>query len=205
MIMKTILILLVLINITVCISAQDAAINKNRSYITAQEFVKQNLEHANSAKFNDNVVHEVLGNGKAIVLGKVVVNNAFGIPKEYSYKIWLLHNGKDWTSLSNWKMEKLILEDINTKQQQIIDNRIKPQNNKEKKELSLFNGIKASIIESNESMTRITTSKKMTESQIKQAVLTWKIQTNIIYFHLPNKASRGQEYAMKNKDLILIY
>lgn len=99
---------------------QDASTNKNRAYITAQEFVKQKLKFPKEADFNNSVVHETQGSGKCTVLGKVTAKNAFGVRTEYAYKIWLVHNGKDWTEQSNWRYTKLILEDTSTGKQQVF-------------------------------------------------------------------------------------
>ncbi len=179
--------------------------DKNKCYITAQDFVKSKLKFPKEAKFDRNVVHETNGYGNAIVLGKVTAKNALGIQTEYVYKIWISHNGGEWTDSRNWTMTKLILEDSSSKEQAVFDNRVKPQNDKTVKNAGNIDGIICTIYESNSSATRVITSRKLTEAQIKKAPSVLGIKTDIIYFHLAANKNRGEEYAMKNKDLILLF
>lgn len=203
--MKRILVLLVVTLSLGAYSQNNTYLDKNKCYITAQDFVKMKLKFPKEAKFDKNVVHETNGYGSAIVLGKVTAKNGFGVMSEYVYKIWINHNGRDWTDIDNWSMERLILEDSSTKKQQVFDNRVKPQNDTNVRNAGKIDGIECAVIENNNNFTRITTSRKMTESQIKKAAPILKISTPLIYFHLPNQKARGEEYAMKNRDLILIY
>ncbi|GHV27483.1 hypothetical protein FACS1894176_09440 [Bacteroidia bacterium] len=181
----------VLLDETTAISVQtgdfvqsDSYTNKNRAYITAQDFVKQKLNYPKEAEFNSNVVHETDGYGKCIVLGKVTAKNAFGVRTEYVYKIWLSHNGGDWTTLSNWSYSKLIIEDTKTQKQTVFDNREKPTNDTRNKDIGSIDGIKCNIVESNANFTRIVTAKQLTESQLKRIPSLFKINTNSI----PNSA-----------------
>jgi hypothetical protein len=183
----------------------SSSVTKNQVYIVLQDFIKDKLNHPTEAEFDRNIVYEIEASNRHIALGKVVAKNSFGIKTEYTYKIWLIYNGNDWTDKNSWTVEKIILENPNTGGQFSTDNRVKPQNNTTKRELSSIDGIKCTIIESNDSATRITTSKKMTESQFKKALSRWNLPTKIIYLHLSNKIERGQEYASKTGDLILFF
>lgn len=196
---------ILLLTLSPSFAQSDAYRDKSKCFITAQDFVKSKLKYPKEARFDRSVVHETNGVGSSILLGKVMAKNAIGIQTEYVYKIWLSHNGKDWTDSRNWSMTRLILEDSSTNEQTVFDNRTKPQIDKTVRNAGSVDGISCTIYESNSSATRVITSKKMTETQIKKVPSALGIKTNIIYFHLSANKNRGGEYAMKNKDLILIY
>lgn len=120
--MKKVLLVLFVLVLNAGVFAQSNVYrDKSKCYITAQDFIKQKLKYPKEAKFDRNVVHETDGYGSAILLGKVTAKNAFGIQSEYVYKIWLDHNGKDWTELRNWTMKKLIMEDVSTGEQKVYN------------------------------------------------------------------------------------
>lgn len=185
-------------------SQTDSYSNGVRCKTISQDIVKENLKYPQEAKFSSSYVHEENGYGKCIVLGQVTAKNAFGVKSLYTYKIWMTHNGKEWSIRNNWELEKLILEDEN-KKQTIIDNRKKPVNDSRQRELGSIDGIKCTFIEGSHLFTRIVTSKKLTQNQIKRSSNELKIETDIIYFHLLNNTGRGQEYAMKNGNLVFIF
>jgi hypothetical protein len=121
--MKKIVLLVFVACLSLSLFAQaDAYQSKYKAYIIAQDFVKQKFKYPKEAKFDSNVVHETNGYEKCIVLGKVTAKNAFGVHTEYVYKIWLEHNGKEWTDLNNWTYTKLILEDSATGEQSVFTN-----------------------------------------------------------------------------------
>jgi len=102
------------------VAQSNSYMNKNRAYIIAQDFVKSKLKYPKDADFYMDVVHESKSYGTCILLGKVDAKNAYGMTTRYVYKIWLSHNGKEWTDKYNWKFTKLIIEDSNTQQQSIF-------------------------------------------------------------------------------------
>jgi hypothetical protein len=106
----------------------DAYKSKSKATIVAEGFVKEKLKYPKEVDFYGGTVHEENGYGKCIVLGKFTAKNSFAVKTEYVYKIWLSHNGKDWTGQSNWAYTKLILEDTGTGEQTIYDNREKNKN-----------------------------------------------------------------------------
>lgn len=101
-------------------SQTDSYKNKNRAYIIAQDFVKKKLNHPKDAKFYSDVVHETNGYSNCIVLGKVDARNSYGANTSYVYKIWLNHNGKEWTDINNWVFTKLIIENSDTQKQSVF-------------------------------------------------------------------------------------
>lgn len=103
-------------------SQNDVYKDETKCYIAAQDFVKAKFKYSKEVKFVGNFFHETNGYGNAIVLGKVIAKNAFGVRSEYVYKIWLNHNGLDWTDKKNWTMTKLIIEDSATGKQQVFRN-----------------------------------------------------------------------------------
>lgn len=183
----------------------STSVTKNQTFIALQDFIKEQLKHPKEANFDSNIVYEPQGGDKYVVLGKVSAKNSFGVTSEYTYKIWLKFKGQEWNDKDNWIAEKIMLENNSTQEQTIIDNRVKPTNDKTVRNLEEIDNIKCSVIESNNLMARITTSKKMTESQIKKAVYTWNLSVNIHYFHLPKKTKSGEEYASKMGELILVF
>lgn len=119
--MKKILLVLLTLVISINVFPQaESYKDKNICSIKAEHFVKQKLSYPKEAKFNRKIVHETDGYGSATVLGKVNTKNAYGVKIEYVYKIWLTHNGKEWTDNNNWEMKKLIIEDSSTKQQYVF-------------------------------------------------------------------------------------
>ena len=115
---------IVLITALMCIcilsfSQTDSYLKKFRCSIISEEIVRSKLKYPKEAKFNSDVVHETNGYGKAIVLRKFIAKNAYGVQSNYVYKIWLSHNGKDWTERNNWNYSKLIIENSDTGKQQV--------------------------------------------------------------------------------------
>lgn len=105
---------------SVIFAQTDSYKNKNRAFIIAQDFVKKKLNHPKEAKFYNDVVHETNGYSNCIVLGRVDAKNSFGVTTSYVYKIWLNHNGKEWTDINNWVFTKLIIENSNTEKQSVF-------------------------------------------------------------------------------------
>jgi|GEM_PF-4738828 hypothetical protein len=185
-------------------SQSDSYKNEFRCKITAQDFVKENLKYPQEAKFSNSFVYEENGYSKCIILGQVTAKNAYGTKSLYTFKIWMTHNGNEWTDIKNWELERLILED-EEKKQTIIDNRKKPVNDTRKKELGSIDGVKCTFIEGSHLFTRVVTGVKLNRDQIKKASEELDIKTDIIYFHLPDRTNRGQDYAMKNGNMIFIF
>lgn len=112
---------LVLLSMSVYVFGQADSYKKiARAYIISQDFVKAKLNHPKDAKFYSDVVHEPGSYGSCVVLGKVDAKNSYGITTRYVYKIWLLHNGKEWTDKQNWSFTKLIIENAANKKQEVF-------------------------------------------------------------------------------------
>jgi hypothetical protein len=185
-------------------SQNDTYKERSKCIVISKDIVKENLTYPEEAKFSTSFVHEENGYGKCIVLGQVTASNAFGVKTKYTFKIWMAHNGKEWAERRNWELEKLILED-ESKSQTVIDNRKKPVNDSRKRELGSIDGINCTFIEGSSLFTRIITLNKLSREQIKRTSIELEIKTDIIYFHLPNKTNRGEEYGMKNGNLIFLF
>lgn len=183
----------------------DTYRNKGNCIVTAKEFVKSKLKYPKSADFEWGGVHETNGFGKAIVMGKFTAKNAFAMETEYVFKTWMTHNGKAWTDIKNWTLDKLVLEDVNTGKQEVFDYREKPKNNTSIRKAGSVDGIACKKIESNENFTRLVTAKKLSKSQVTKAAELLGIKTSIIYFHLEGETKRGEEYASKTSGMIFYY
>lgn len=89
--------------------------------IISEDFVKSKMMYPRETKFKTSThVHEVEGN-KAVVLNKFHSKNSFGVKVDYIYKIWMTHNGNDWTDINNWTMIKLVIESPSTGEQFTFD------------------------------------------------------------------------------------
>lgn len=185
-------------------SQSDSYKDRSKCIVISKDLVKENLKYPQEASFSKSFVHEENGFGKCIVLGEVTASNAFGVKTKYTFKVWMTHNGKEWTTRNNWEMERLILED-ESGEQSIVDNRKKPVNDNRKRELGYIDGIKCTFIEGNSYFTRLVTSSVLTEDQINKTAVELKITTDIIYFHLPNQTERGDEYGMKTGTLVFVF
>ena len=118
--MRKVLFLLVTLALSVGVYAQSNTYKDGgKCSIASPDFVKEKLNYPKTAKFNKSHVHEENGYQKAIVIAKLTAKNAFGVESEYVYKIWMTHNGGDWTEKENWKMTKMILENASTGEQKI--------------------------------------------------------------------------------------
>lgn len=200
------LLLAVMLLCSVSVFAQiDASKDKGKCVVTAEKFVKSKLKYPNTADFKLGTVHETDGFRKAIVMGKLTAKNAFSMETEYVYKIWMMHKGNAWDELSNWKLNKLVLENVNTGKQEVFDYREKPKNDTSVRKAGEIDGINCKKIESNKYFTRLVTAKKLTKAQVTKAAKILDIKTSNIYFHLLNKTNRGQEYASKTGDMIFYY
>lgn len=182
---------------TLLVVSQNAYNDKGKCSIIARSFVEKNIKYPKESSFNSSTVHSTDGYGKAIVLGKFTAKNGFGVKSEYGYKIWLEHNGRDWSDVSNWKYSKLIIEDAVTGKQQVIDNRVKPKNDTRENNLKSINGVSCIVFEKNSNFTKIKTSKKLTKAQMQKIIDMNNITTNLVIFHSFNKLKRGEEYASK--------
>lgn len=178
---------------------------RSKCFIASQDFVKENLKYPQEATFSNSYVHEINGYGNCIIIGQVTAKNAFGVKILYTYKIWMTHNGKEWTDQRNWKYSKLILEDEQGKQSIINKEADKQITASKVKVLGYIDGIKCTLIEGNEYYTRIVTSKKLSKAQIAKSESILKIETDIIYFHLPGKTERGMDYGSKIGTMIQIF
>lgn len=120
---KLLLIIPLFLVISLSMSAQYGTYrDKNKCAIISEDFIKLYLQHPKEAKFNNSqAIHEVVGSNGCTILNKVITKNSYGVKIEYTYKIWMRHNGGDWTDINNWSWTKIILED-NQGNQSIINN-----------------------------------------------------------------------------------
>jgi hypothetical protein len=95
--MKKLLVLLVLA-LASCSSSPNAC-------VISEDFISDDLKNPATAEFSSlDCSTEINTDGSYTVLRKVSAQNAFGVKKEFIYKLVLSHNGLEWTDKSNWTL-----------------------------------------------------------------------------------------------------
>ena len=78
--------------------------------VMSQSFVKSKMAYPDEVNFNySGYTHERSGEN-TIIIDKFTSKNGYGVKLSYTYKIWLKFKGGDWSEISNWSYDKLIIE-----------------------------------------------------------------------------------------------
>lgn len=78
----------------------------------SEDFIKRDLNYPNSADFNFldcNSTND--GNGEYTVLRKITAKNAFGVSKDYIYKVVLKYKGGVAVDNNNWEVVSMRKEE----------------------------------------------------------------------------------------------
>jgi hypothetical protein len=73
--------------------------------IMSEDFISEDLQNPATAEFSSfDCSCDENPDGTYTVLRKVAAENAFGVKKEFIYKLVLSYNGEEWTDKSNWTL-----------------------------------------------------------------------------------------------------
>lgn len=82
--------------------------------VMSEDFVKAKLNYPATADFErDNVWEPKNEEGtEGVIMKKFTASNAFGVPIQYIYKIYMIYLGDEWTDINNWTYKYMIIEEI---------------------------------------------------------------------------------------------